>query len=79
MAEPLLGGGHQPKPAPRVGAKIADAVAIHLHRRACGPYLARQSQQQFVLPIARHPGDAQYFAMAHRKADIFQRGAKRIG
>ena len=78
MAQPFLGRGHQARPPPLVRPQVADSP----RRRSCTasfarPQLARQRQQQFVLPVARHPGDAQDLALAHGKADVLQRGAER--
>ena len=79
MAQPFLGCCHQSGPAAFVRALVAAALPVDPDDVPARAQLARQRQQQLVLPIARHPGNAQNLALLHGKADVFQRSAERIG
>ncbi len=54
-----------------VCARQIQGGTIDFHR-TCGGLIATQNFQQFRLPIARHPGDAQNFSGTQREAHILQ-------
>jgi hypothetical protein len=76
MAQPFLRRGEQAK-APRGKGPVAPmGVALELDHPGATAAFARQRGQQFILPVARHPADAQDFARAHLEPDMAQRRAE---
>ena len=79
MAQTVLRRHHKANPAPRGRAHIPHRHACRADLARAGFDLARQRQQKLVLPIARHPGNAQNLAAFHGKGHILQARAKGNG
>ena len=82
VAQAFGGDERQAALATRVGAQMGHRFAAEADRCALvagQPFFTAEQGQQFVLAIAGDPGDADDFAAAHFKVDVFQRTAERVG
>ena len=75
----LFGHKVQAQRAPRARVQARHVNLTHANGPGGGAHVfTRQRQQQFLLPIARHAGNAHHLARAHVKGDAVQVHAKLV-
>ena len=72
MTQPFFGRGQQPQFAPGRRTQPPNRRACQHHSIGQRGNLPRQHAQQFILPVARNPANAQDLALAHGQMHVLQ-------
>ena len=81
MPQTFGGNEGQPEFASCIRTQVRHGLGAETDRLALvavQALFAAEQGQQFILTIAGHAGDADDFAAAHVKVDVFQRAAERV-